>query len=108
MRAISGEKTGFAYSDEIDAAALLAASGSARAIARVGDAQAPRTLVAGPGGVLYRPEDPIDALGSEAKVEALRRVAGSLSARSTPSFSPAVYSAAGKRSAKLSSLQSWW
>src|SRR5690606_26653173 len=28
-RAISGEKTGLAYSDEIDAAALLAASGSA-------------------------------------------------------------------------------
>ncbi|NLB59307.1 MAG: metalloprotease TldD, partial [Gammaproteobacteria bacterium] len=75
VRAISGEKTGFAYSDEIDAAALLAASGSARAIARAGDAHAPRALVAGSGGVLYRPEDPIDALGSEAKVEALRRVA---------------------------------
>ena len=74
VRAISGEKTGFAYSDEIDAAALLAASGSARAIARAGDAHAPRALVAGSGGVLYRPEDPIDALGSEAKVEALRRV----------------------------------
>ena len=74
VRAISGEKTGFAYSDEIDAAALLAASGSARAIARAGDAHAPRALVAGSGGVLYRPEDPIDALGSEAKVEVLRRV----------------------------------
>ena len=74
VRAISGEKTGFAYSDEIDAAALLAASGSARAIARAGDAHAPKALVAGSGGVLYRPEDPIDALGSEAKVEALRRV----------------------------------
>ncbi len=74
VRAISGEKTGFAYSDEIDAAALLAASGSARAIARAGDAHAPRALVAGSGGVLYQPEDPIDALGSEAKVEALRRV----------------------------------
>lgn len=74
VRAISGEKTGFAYSDEIDAEALLAASGSARAIARAGDAHAPRALVAGPGAALYRPDDPIDALGSEAKVEALRRV----------------------------------
>ena len=74
VRAISGEKTGFAYSDEIDAAALLAASGSARAIARDGDARVPRRLVAGSGGVLYRPDDPIDALGSEAKVEALQRV----------------------------------
>ena len=74
VRAISGEKTGFAYSDEIDAAALLAASGSARAIARAGDAHAPRKLVAGSGGALYRPEDPIDALGSQAKIDALRRV----------------------------------
>lgn len=74
VRAISGEKTGFAYSDEIDAAALLAASGSARAIARAGDAHAPRKLVAGSGGALYRPEDPIDGLGSQAKIDALRRV----------------------------------
>ena len=34
VRAISGEKTGFAYSDEINTAALLEASKSARAIAR--------------------------------------------------------------------------
>ena len=34
VRAISGEKTGFAYSDEIDTPALLEAAGSARAIAR--------------------------------------------------------------------------
>lgn len=74
VRAISGEKTGFAYSDEIDPAALLAASGSARAIARAGDARAPRQLVAGSGAILYPPDDPIDALGSQAKVEALGRV----------------------------------
>lgn len=74
VRAISGEKTGFAYSDEIDAQALLAASGSARAIARAGDARAPRTLVPGSGRALYMADDPIDALASEVKVDALRRV----------------------------------
>lgn len=74
VRAISGEKTGFAYSDEIDAQALLAASGSARAIARAGDARAPRTLVPGSGRALYPADDPIDALASEVKVDALRRV----------------------------------
>src|SRR5690606_11524403 len=42
VRAIAGEKTGFAYSDDINAAALLEAAGSARAIARAGDATAPR------------------------------------------------------------------
>src|SRR5690625_1647928 len=46
VRAICGEKTGFAYSDEIDATALLSASNAARAIARAGDAHAPRALVA--------------------------------------------------------------
>ncbi|MDH5823386.1 metalloprotease TldD [Luteimonas sp. RD2P54] len=74
VRAISGEKTGFAYSDEINSGALLAAAGSARAIARAGAEHGSRGLVAGAGHALYRPEDPIDALGSAVKVEALRRV----------------------------------
>jgi TldD protein len=74
VRAISGEKTGFAYSDEIDTAALIEASKSARAIARDGSATAPRALVPGSGRALYAPEDPIDALGNEAKVEALRAI----------------------------------
>jgi TldD protein len=40
VRAVSGEKTGFAYSDEIRLPALLEAAGAARAIARSGqDAQ---------------------------------------------------------------------
>ncbi|MEZ0471968.1 metalloprotease TldD [Luteimonas salinilitoris] len=74
VRAISGEKTGFAYSDEINATALLAAAGSARAIARAGDARHACALVPGEGRSLYRAEDPIAALGSAVKVEALRRV----------------------------------
>src|SRR5688500_3192630 len=60
VRAISGEKTGFAYSDDINTAALLEAARSARAIARDGGTQAVRTLVAGGGRSLYAPEDPID------------------------------------------------
>jgi len=74
VRAISGEKTGFAYSDDINAEALLASAHSARAIARDGDGHVARTLVAGHGRQLYAPHDPIDAMGNEAKVEALRRV----------------------------------
>ncbi len=72
VRAISGEKTGFAYSDEIDTKALLEAAGSARAIARDGAANVARALVPASGRALYAPEDPIDALGNEEKVEALR------------------------------------
>ncbi|SDY30611.1 TldD protein [Lysobacter sp. yr284] len=74
VRAISGEKTGFAYSDEINGEALLGAAKSARAIARDGGAQAPRTLVRGSGRSLYRSEDPIDSVSNETKVEALRQL----------------------------------
>ena len=72
VRAISGEKTGFAYSDEIDTPALLAAAKSARAIARDGSSTQPRMLVPGSGRALYPADDPIDGLDNEAKVEALR------------------------------------
>jgi TldD protein len=74
VRAISGEKTGLAYSDDIDALALLGAARSARAIARDGRAHAPQALVRARAHDLYPSGDPIDALGSAEKVEALRRI----------------------------------
>ncbi len=78
VRAISGEKTGFAYSDDLDARALIAATQSAKAIARDGNAHAPHALVASGARALYPAHDPIDAMGNEAKVAALRRVDGLL------------------------------
>jgi len=79
VRAISGEKTGFAYSDDINGAALLEAARSARAIARDGASHGAHALVAGGGRApaprqLYPADDPIDGLGNAAKVEALRRI----------------------------------
>ncbi len=74
VRAISGEKTGFAYSDELDATALLAAAQSARAIARDGRAHGAHALQRTGGRALYPALDPVDALEAAAKVEALRRV----------------------------------
>ncbi|NUO78412.1 metalloprotease TldD [Lysobacter sp. 5GHs7-4] len=74
VRAISGEKTGFAYSDEINSEALLAASKSARAIARDGAAHSARALVRGGGRALYPAQDPIDGIGNEDKVEQLRKL----------------------------------
>ena len=74
VRAISGEKTGFAYSDDINAQALMDAAKSARAIARDGNAHGARALVPGHGRALYAAEDPIDAIGNEEKVEALRKL----------------------------------
>jgi TldD protein len=74
VRAISGEKTGFAYSDDINGEALLEAARSARAIARDGGTRTPRALAVGGARPLYPAVDPVDALDSAAKVEALRRV----------------------------------
>ncbi|MDH7453236.1 metalloprotease TldD [Luteimonas composti] len=75
VRAISGEKTGFAYSDDINGEALLEAAHSARAIARDGASRMPQGLaVARRRGDLYPARDPVDAMDNAAKVEALRRV----------------------------------
>ena len=77
VRAISGEKTGFAYSDEINADALMAAARTAKAIARDGDSRTPATLtrtgttMAEP---LYAAADPIDAYDNADKLDAMRRV----------------------------------
>ena len=74
VRAISGEKTGFAYSDDLDAQALIASAQSARAIARDGREHGAQALQRSAGRALYPALDPVDALGNEAKVAALRRV----------------------------------
>ena len=74
VRAISGEKTGFAYADDLDAAALVASAQSARAIARDGRQHGPQALQRGPGRALYPALDPVDAMANEAKVAVLRRV----------------------------------
>ena len=80
VRAISGEKTGFAYSDDLDAQALIASAHSARAIARDGREHGAQALQRSGGRRLYPALDPMDAMGNEAKVAALRRVDGLLRA----------------------------
>ncbi len=75
VRAISGEKTAFAYSDDISLAALKAAAGTTRAIAAAG-AQRLAPLLKG-GAVplaLYAGSDPIASLDATAKVQLLERL----------------------------------
>ena len=74
IRALSGERTGFAYSDQIDLPALVSASKAARAIARHGQSVPGQALKVSRGHQLYSPRDPIDSLDSEAKVALLREV----------------------------------
>jgi len=75
VRACAGEKTGFAYSDEIVLPALLEAAGAARAIVQQGaQARVPAAFHGEPGRQLYRPDDPLASLADEAKVKLLERV----------------------------------
>src|SRR6187455_800518 len=62
VRAVSGEKTGFAYSDEIRLPALLEAAGAARAIARGGASGVGRGLDLRETRALYPALDPIESL----------------------------------------------
>ncbi|UCE88604.1 MAG: metalloprotease TldD [Pseudomonadota bacterium] len=74
VRAISGEKTGFAYSDEIVLPALAQAADSARAIARHGRAGQVQAWRGGTGHALYLPTDPLQSLDARDKVELLQRL----------------------------------
>ena len=74
VRAIAGERTGFAYSDEIVLPAVLEASRAARAIARSGGEGRVQAWRARAGHPLYRPLDPLETLGVEEKVRLLERV----------------------------------
>jgi TldD protein len=74
VRALCGEKAGFAYSDEIVLPALLEAAGSARAIAQAGANGVGKPLAIASGRALYPAIDPIDSMSSEAKIAVLREV----------------------------------
>ncbi|MDH5572869.1 MAG: metalloprotease TldD, partial [Gammaproteobacteria bacterium] len=74
VRAISGEKTGFAYSDEIVLPALTEAAHAARAIARSGRQGQVQSWHKKTGHDLYLPADPIESLTAEEKIDLLRRL----------------------------------
>ncbi|WP_426074306.1 metalloprotease TldD [Janthinobacterium sp. DSP2-3-3] len=76
VRAVSGDKTAFAYSDEISERALLEAAAATRTIARAGTGKikiAGHMLAQG-GRSLYLPNDPLASLDATAKVQLLERV----------------------------------
>ncbi|MER2528813.1 MAG: metalloprotease TldD [Candidatus Competibacter denitrificans] len=74
VRAVSGEKTGFAYSDEIVPAALLDAATAARAIARQGGDGQLSVWCSAERIKRYQPLDPLASLDAEAKIRLLAQV----------------------------------
>jgi TldD protein len=74
VRAVSGEKTGFAYSDEIVAPALTQAAEAARAIAARGSHGQVQVFRSAPARELYRALDPLSTLDEPGRVALLEAV----------------------------------
>ncbi|MEQ1487425.1 MAG: metalloprotease TldD [Methylotenera sp.] len=74
VRAVSGEKTAFAYSDDITLSALQEAAKATKAIASLGGEQTASSVVKRNASPLYLPQDPIASLSAESKVKLLERL----------------------------------
>ncbi len=74
VRAMAGERTGFAYSDEVVPAALLEAARAARAIARGGGGRKVQAWKSAASHRLYLPDDPIASLADADKVALLTQL----------------------------------
>ena len=74
VRATSGEKTGFAYSDELLLPALQQAASSARAIARQGQDKSVQAWNRRDIAPLYTADDPITSIDDSAKTALLTEI----------------------------------
>jgi TldD protein len=76
VRAVSGDKTAFSYSDEISEVALLDAAAATRTIGRrgAGKIKVPSTVQPSGGRELYLPHDPLTSLDATEKVRLLERI----------------------------------
>lgn len=74
VRAISGEKTGFAYADNIALPALREATEAARSIARTGYGSGTGVLTGTAAAVRYADVDPIASASEDDKVALLHRI----------------------------------
>lgn len=74
VRAMSGEKTGFAYADDIVMPALEQAAHAARSIVKTSGDKSVKAWHRSAGHQLYLPVNPLHSLGETEKVEILQRV----------------------------------
>ncbi|MEW5771411.1 MAG: metalloprotease TldD [Pseudomonadota bacterium] len=74
VRAVVGDKTAFAYSDDIRVAAIREAADTVRAIAAAGQSATRRVAGREAGRALYRPLDPLASLSETDKVALLHRL----------------------------------
>jgi TldD protein len=100
VRAIAGEKTGFAYSDEIMLPALTEAATAARAIAQSGGSGRVQAWKGQPGKPLYPSADPLQSLDEAGRITLLRAVDAE-ARRQDPRVKQVIVSLAGEFSQVL-------
>ena len=100
VRAVAGEKTAFAYSDDISLEALAQAASATRAIGRQGQSAVAVVEHVGAARALYAPRDPVVALTDANKVALLERLERIARARD-PRVSQVMASLAGEYEAVL-------
>jgi TldD protein len=76
VRAVAGEKTAFAYSDEISFAALQDAARATRAISQSGKSQKGKIARRNAAPMRYRPVDPLASLDADSKIRLLEKLEG--------------------------------
>ena len=74
VRVVSGEKTGFAYSDRIELPILLEAANNVKAIVRQGQQAQHRIQTAANWPKLYQSYNPLKSLNDQEKIDLLKRV----------------------------------
>ncbi len=74
VRAVSGEKTAFAYSDDIHLNALQEAAKATKSIASLGQERSASAIYKRNASPLYLPHDPIASLPADAKVRLLEKL----------------------------------
>ncbi len=74
VRAVAGEKTGFAYSDRLELPVLLEAANNVKAISRQGQQASVGIVKGGNWPQYYAPENPLKSLADQDKIELLRTI----------------------------------
>lgn len=74
IRAIAGEKTGFAYSDQIDLNGLTLSATAARGIAQQGQHAQVKALTRQATPQIYQAVNPLESLDKQQKIELLKQI----------------------------------
>lgn len=74
IRAVSGEKTGFAYSDQISLKAIKEAADAAKSIVKSGQEKQLKLIMPIPSKLIYGESDPLISLSRDKKIALLKQV----------------------------------